>query len=98
MWQLYLFSFLAGMFASNGVPHFIKGVMGQKHQTPFGKPSSATVNVLWGWINFVTASIFLYFGHVGVHGYRAFALFAIGALLMGLFSAYVWTKYPEYNK
>jgi len=97
MWQLYVCSFLAGMFASNGAPHFIKGVIGQKHQTPFGKSSSAVVNVCWGWINFVVATIFLYFGHVGAYEYRAFVLFAIGALLMGLFSAIVWSKHPEYN-
>ena len=98
MWQLYLFSFLAGLFAANGIPHFIKGVTGQKHQTPFGKPSSAVVNVCWGWINLVVAAIFLYFGYVRDHEYIAFVLFAVGALLMSLFSAWVWSKYPEYNE
>ena len=98
MWQLYVFSFLAGLFASNGSPHFIKGVMGQKHQTPFGKPSSAVVNVCWGWINLVAAAIFLYFGNVRANEYKSFELFAVGALLMSLFSAIVWSKHPEYNK
>jgi hypothetical protein len=98
MWQLYVFSFLAGLFAANGTPHFIKGVMGQKHQTPFGKPSSALVNVCWGWINFVVAAIFLHFGHVRTHEYRAFALLSIGGLLMGLLLATVWSKHPEFNK
>ena len=60
MWQLYVFSFLAGLLAANGVPHFIKGGLGQKHQTPFGKPSSAVVNVYWGWFNFVVAAIILH--------------------------------------
>jgi hypothetical protein len=97
MWQLYTFSFLAGLFAANGTPHFIKGVMGQKHQTPFGKPSSAVVNVCWGWVNLVVAAIFLYFGNARVHEYRAFALFAVGALLMSLFLATVWSRHPENN-
>ena len=97
MWQLYVFSFFAGLFAANGTPHFIKGVIGQKHQTPFGKPSSALVNVCWGWVNFVVAIIFLHFSQMHAHEYRAFALFAIGVLLMSLFSAMVWSKYPEYN-
>ena len=86
------------MFAANGVPHFIKGVMGQKHQTPFGNASSAVVNVGWGWINLVVAAILLHFGHVRAHEYRAFVLFAVGALLMSLFSANIWSKHPEYNK
>jgi hypothetical protein len=98
MWQLYVFSFLAGLFATNGAPHFIKGVVGQKHQTPFGNASSAVVNVCWGWINFVVAAIFLKLGHVHTHELRAFALFAVGVLLMSLFSATVWSKHPEYNQ
>jgi len=64
MWQSYVFSFLAGAFAANGIPHFIKGGIGQRHQTPFGKPSSAAVNVCWGWINFIVAAVFLHFSHV----------------------------------
>ena len=98
MWQLYVFSFLAGLFAANGVPHFIKGVMGQKHQTPFGKSSSAVVNVCWGWVNLALAAILLHFSHVHAHAYGAFAILAIGVLSMTLFNATVWSKHPEYNK
>lgn len=98
MWQLYICSFFAGLLAANGVPHFIKGAMGQKHQTPFGKPSSAVVNVCWGWINLVAAVIFLHFGNVRAHEYRAFALLAIAGLLMSLFNANVWSRHPEYNR
>ena len=98
MWQLYVCSFLVGAFSANGTPHFIKGVIGQKHQTLFGKSSSAVVNVCWGWVNFIVAAIFLYFGNVYEHEYRALALFAVGALLMSLFSATIWSKHPEYNE
>jgi hypothetical protein len=95
MWQLYVFSFLAGLLAANGVPHFIKGGLGQKHQTPFGKPSSAVVNVYWGWFNFVVAAIFLHFGHVRAHEYRAFVLLAVAALLMTLLNSTFWSKHPK---
>ena len=98
MWQLYVFSFLAGLFAANGVPHFIKGGLGKKHQTPFGKSSSAVVNVCWGWVNFIVAVICLHFAHVYAHEYRAFALLAVGALIMTLFNSIVWSKRSEYNK
>ena len=98
MWQLYIFSLLAGMFAANGVPHFVKGVLGQKHQTPFGKSSSAGINVCWGWFNFVIAVVLLHYGHVRTHEYRAIALVGVAGLLISVFNAYVWSKHPEYNK
>lgn len=51
----YVLLFLLGFFAANGVPHFVKGITGERHMTPFGKPSSAQVNVLWGTANFYVA-------------------------------------------
>lgn len=98
MWQLYICSFIAGLFAANGIPHLIKGAMGQKHRTPFGKPSSAVVNVCWGWLNLVVAGIFLHFAHIWDHEYRALVTVAVAILLMTLFNAAVWSKHPEYNK
>lgn len=51
----YVLFFLFGVFAANGVPHFVKGMTGEMHMTPFGKPSSAQVNVIWGVVNFYIA-------------------------------------------
>ncbi|MDB5187076.1 MAG: hypothetical protein JWM07_548 [Candidatus Saccharibacteria bacterium] len=51
----YILFFLFGIFAANGMPHFVKGMTGEKHMTPFGKPSSAQVNVIWGIVNFYIA-------------------------------------------
>lgn len=90
MWQLYVYSFVAGLFGANGVPHFIKGITGQKFQTPFGTDSSALLNVVWGWLNFVLAAMLLYFGNIHPHLLRAFSLTAIGALLMALLLSYHW--------
>jgi len=95
MWQLYLFSFLAGLLAANGVPHFIKGVLGQKHMTPFSKSSSAEFNVCWAFINFVVAGILLHYGHIRSHEDKAFLLLALGTLIMSLFNSYVWSKHPS---
>jgi hypothetical protein len=94
MWQVYVFSFLAGVVGVNGVPHFIKGVTGQKHQTPFAQSSSATVNVCWGWANFVVAGLLLYKSHYHAHLLRAFGMFAIAALLMAILLAESWSKNP----
>lgn len=98
MVHIYVFSFIAGLFGANGIPHFIKGITGQKHQTPFGRPSSAIINVLWGWINFVVAGLLIFFGNVHSHLLRSFTLVAVGALLMALILAYTWSKHPENNQ
>ena len=57
-WYDYLAHFFAGAFLANGVPHFVQGICGNKFQSPFASPpgvgeSSATVNAIWGWCNFV---------------------------------------------
>lgn len=98
MWQLYVYSFLAGLIGANGVPSFVKGIIGKKHQTPFGKSSSAVINVIWGWVNFVVAGFLVYYAHPRAHELRSFGLVAIGALVTGLLLAAVWSKHPEYNK
>jgi len=63
-WYFYLAHFIAGAFLANGVPHFVQGICGNKFQTPFASPrgvgeSSALVNVLWGWANFVIGGVLL---------------------------------------
>ncbi len=63
-WYGYLAHFFAGAFLANGVPHFVQGICGNKFQTPFAKPrgvgeSSALVNVIWGWFNFIVGGALL---------------------------------------
>lgn len=63
-WYDYVAHFFAGAFLANGVPHFVQGICGNKFQTPFSSPpgvgeSSALINVLWGWFNFVVGVVLL---------------------------------------
>jgi hypothetical protein len=63
-WYDYLAHFIAGAFLANGVPHFVQGICGNKFQTPFASPrgvgeSSAIVNVIWGWCNFIGGGVLL---------------------------------------
>jgi hypothetical protein len=49
---------------TNGVLHFLQGICGNKFQTPFARPrgvgeSSALVNVIWGWFNFLIGGVLL---------------------------------------
>ena len=86
----YLFG---GAFLANAVPHFVSGVMGQPFQSPFAKPpgkglSSSTVNVLWGFGNFVVAYLLII--RVGAFDLRAadqVAALGAGVLLMGVMAA-----------
>lgn len=91
MWQLYIYSLLAGLIGANGVPHFVAGILGQKHRTPFGQ-SSAVVNVVWGWANFLAACLLLWFAHTHAHRLRALALVAVGALVTGVILAGAFSK------
>ncbi len=97
-WQLYVYSFLAGVLGAEGFPSFVMGISGKKYQTPFGRPSSAVVNVIWGWLNFAVAGLLVFYGHVHQHLLRAFACVAVGALLMSLLLAYISSKHPEHDR
>ena len=85
--------FFAGVFVANAIPHFVAGTMGRSFQTPFAKPpgqglSSATVNVVWGFLNAVVG--YLLVARVGSFHPRAAShilAFGLGALLIGVFSA-----------
>ena len=85
--------FFGGVFLANVVPHFVSGVMGKPFQSPFAKPpgrglSSSTVNVLWGFVNFVVAYLLLMqVGHFDPRSVACVGPFAAGALLISLQSA-----------
>ena len=50
-------AFIAGMLLTNGVPHFVSGIAGKSHMTPLSKDSSALVNVVWAFVNFIIGYI-----------------------------------------
>jgi hypothetical protein len=85
--------FFGGVFLANAVPHFVSGTMGRPFQSPFAKPpgkglSSSTVNVLWGFLNFVLAYLLLL--RVGQFDPRSIACIvplAAGALVISLHAA-----------
>ena len=85
--------FFGGVFFANAVPHFVSGVMGRPFQSPFAKPpgqglSSSTVNVLWGFLNFVIAyALVCRLGDFDIRSDVDVAAFGIGALAIALFCA-----------
>ena len=96
----YLFG---GAFLANAVPHFVSGMMGRPFQSPFAKPSgkdlsSSTVNVLWGFANFVIA--YLLIVRVGSFDLRAgdhVIALGVGVLLIGVMCARLFGRFHGGN-
>jgi hypothetical protein len=64
-WYVYLAYFFAGVFLTNGIPHFVHGVSGKRFQGPFASPpgvgeSSPLLNVVWGMVNFVIGYVLIF--------------------------------------
>jgi hypothetical protein len=92
-WAHCISYFFGGVFLANAVPHFVSGIMGHPFQSPFAKPpgeglSSSTVNVLWGFFNFVIAYILLCrVGSFDLHSTVHVAIAGLGILLISLMLA-----------
>jgi hypothetical protein len=103
MWPFDIAYFFGGAFLGNAVPHFVSGMMGRPFQSPFAKPSgkglsSSTVNVLWGFANFVVAYLLLV--RVGSFDFRAIdnvIAFGLGVLLIGVMSARLFGRFHGGN-
>lgn len=84
------------MFLVNGVPHFVSGVMGKTHMTPFAKDSSATLNVMWGFTNFLLGLwILAYSGYTitDALSLNAFSWgFLTGVIAMGIACALLFSN------
>jgi len=90
-----LLFFLAGVVGANGIPHFVKGIVGSRHQTPFKNPSSAPVNTLWGSANFLIGFWLTVWGmSFGVPFSLAGTLMIAGMLLTGFLLARHWQDDP----
>jgi hypothetical protein len=85
----YLFG---GAFLANAVPHFVSGMMGRPFQSPFARPSgkglsSSTVNVLWGFANFIVAYLLIArVGNFDLHAADQASAVGLGVLLIGVMS------------
>ena len=95
--------FFAGIFLTNGVPHFVSGLMGRPFQTPFGKPpgkglSSSTTNVAWGFFNFAVGYVLAFkVGNFDLHTTDKVVALGTGVLLIGVFSARTFGRFHGGN-
>jgi hypothetical protein len=96
----YLFG---GAFLANAIPHFVSGMMGRAFQSPFAKPhgeglSSSTVNVLWGFANFVLAYLLIAgVGNFNLHAADHIIAVGVGVLLVGVMSARLFGRFHGGN-
>ncbi len=91
--------FLSGMFAFNSLPHLISGVIGNKHMTPFGKDSSAVLNVGWGFLNLSVSVLVLSLvtGNLQLPSFpQGIAAFLVGGLVLSLMAANMFSN-PNYK-
>lgn len=91
-WYHYFSGFWAGAFLANSVPHFVKGVCGDKFPTPFSKPpgkglSSAVVNLIWALFNMVIGYILYRAGKVSFQDNLSLLILFTGFALMSLMGA-----------
>lgn len=85
--------FFSGVFLANAIPHFVSGMMGRSFQSPFARPpgeefSSSTVNLLWGFANFLVFYLLVrQVGDFNLGNSGHAAAFGLGILILGLFAA-----------
>lgn len=102
-WLHDLVYFFGGAFLANAVPHFVSGMMGRPFQSPFAKPpgeglSSSTVNVLWGFTNFVVAYVLIAcVGNFNIHAGDNVVAMGLGVLLMGVMAARLFGRFHGGN-
>lgn len=89
-------AFFAGLFLANGIPHFVKGITGQTHMTPFKRVSSPYLNLFWGFGNFVLGFLVLGFnpetGFLNLPGDSQFWVFIAGAFVISMMDAQLFSK------
>ena len=91
-WYAYIGFFFAGAFIANSIPHLVHGISGQEFQTPFARPSSSILNVLWGFLNLAIGYIII----TALKGItfsfsRRIAITALGFLAMAVNLAIVFS-------
>jgi hypothetical protein len=88
-WYNYIAAFFTGAFLANAIPHFVKGISGDKFPTPFAKPpgkglSSAVTNVIWGLVNIVIGFLLWKVSKITAGNIPALITCFAGAALMSI--------------
>jgi hypothetical protein len=88
-WYFYAAQLASGALLVNGAPHFVRGLCGERFQSPFASPpgigeSSALVNFIWGFVNLAIGLALLgAFAPRPPDAFAGWIAFGAGALLTG---------------
>ena len=77
--------FLGGVFAGNGVPHFVQGITRSSYPCLLG--NSSLPNLVAGWASFVLAALLLQVAAFDRYPSVVEASAAVGVLVIGVFHA-----------
>ena len=96
-WYHYFAGFWAGMFLTNFVPHFVKGMSGDLFPSPFSKPrgigpSSPITNVWWGLFNLFVGFLLFRVAHISMDNNLSLLIFFAGIALMSSYTARHFVK------
>jgi hypothetical protein len=91
-WYYYFSGFLSGAVLTNSVPHFVKGVSGDKFPTPFSKPhgkglSSPLVNVVWALVNLLVGYLLFRLADISLQNNFMLIAFFAGVACLSIFSS-----------
>ena len=84
--------FVAAIFLFNGIPHFIQGICGKTHMTPFARESRPLTNVIWGLINFAIGDAILHFSITGPWECPQIIAFWAGAVVISVYLSIFWSN------
>lgn len=96
-WYHYLLVFFAGVFLTNGVPHFVNGISGNLFPTPFADPpgkglSSPLTNVLWALFNFLVGYLFFSYGKLSSRNKLGLFIFFLGIAAINIMSSMAFVE------
>ena len=80
-----------GLFGVNAIPHFVRGVTGHRHMTPFGSESSAALNVVWGSANAAVAVALAWLYREAIEASTLAVAFVAGVVLAVVLASY-WSE------
>jgi len=91
-WYSYFSGFLSGAILTNFVPHFVKGISGDKFPTPFSKPhgkglSSPVVNVVWSLVNLLVGYLLFRLADISLQNNLMLIAFFAGVTCLSLFNS-----------
>ena len=92
-WYRYVGYYFAGAFLANTIPHLVQGISGREFRTPFGDPSSALLNGIWGLVNLALGvTMLIALGGCELKFNRKLVVIALGFAVMTLLLANTFSQ------